>query len=198
MAIEFPGKQFEVSRRYVNSSISLANELQHKRTANYRDASLCLEATSSIVNIFRILTSQSTRFMYPELSAIFSFKTITRIQDEHIYELEVEIVNQGNNAINNFKFELLFPDLDTISRRYSILFSQNKSMEHFIMLNPKDKSVSIIHEPQFIRITYRSKDILFAKDKQVIGELLGLRYLILTKIFIQISRISKDTLVRIC
>ena len=46
------------------------------------------------------------------------------------------------------------------------------------MLNPKDKSVSIIHEPQFIRITYRSKDILFAKDKQVIGELLGLRYLI--------------------
>jgi hypothetical protein len=51
---EYSGSSNEVLRRHAKASLALAAELQHKRTANYRDAALCAEATRTVVNIVAI------------------------------------------------------------------------------------------------------------------------------------------------
>jgi len=53
-----PGGTNEELRRHVRSSLSLAVSLQHRRTASFRDAALCVEATSSVVNIIAILAGR--------------------------------------------------------------------------------------------------------------------------------------------
>lgn len=45
-------------RRHARASLQLAVELQHKRTASFRAAALCLEATSSITSIIAILSGR--------------------------------------------------------------------------------------------------------------------------------------------
>jgi len=53
---EFAGNSNEAMRKYARSALDLANELQHRRTATFRLASLCLEATSSVVAVVAIIT----------------------------------------------------------------------------------------------------------------------------------------------
>lgn len=52
------GGSNENVRRHARASLQLAVELQHKRTADFRAAALCLEATSSITNIIAILSGR--------------------------------------------------------------------------------------------------------------------------------------------
>jgi hypothetical protein len=47
--------EHEAVRKHARSAVDLANTLQHKRTASYRDAALCLEGTASVVNIIEIV-----------------------------------------------------------------------------------------------------------------------------------------------
>jgi hypothetical protein len=55
---EFAGSQNEAIRRHAKASLILANELQHKRTARYKDAALCSEATRTVVNIVAITSEK--------------------------------------------------------------------------------------------------------------------------------------------
>lgn len=55
IAATVPGQTNETIRRHVKAALALALELQHKRTADFRLAALCLEATSSTVNVLAIL-----------------------------------------------------------------------------------------------------------------------------------------------
>jgi len=52
------GGTFEAARRHAKASLSLANDLQHRRTAQFRDAALCAEATSSVMNIIAIVSGR--------------------------------------------------------------------------------------------------------------------------------------------
>lgn len=52
------GGSNEDLRRHARASLQLAVSLQHKRTADFRSAALCLEATSSVVNILAILSGR--------------------------------------------------------------------------------------------------------------------------------------------
>jgi hypothetical protein len=52
------GSTNENIRRYARAALQLAIELQHKRTADFRNAALCLEATSSTANIVAIISGQ--------------------------------------------------------------------------------------------------------------------------------------------
>lgn len=52
------GSSNETVRKYAKSSLQLAVELQHRRSADYRVASLCLEATSSVVHTVAILAGR--------------------------------------------------------------------------------------------------------------------------------------------
>jgi hypothetical protein len=49
------GGSNEDIRRHARAALKLTNNLQHKRTADFRAAALCLEATSSVANILAIL-----------------------------------------------------------------------------------------------------------------------------------------------
>ena len=55
---ELAGSSNEVARRNAWASFDLANDLQHARTAVFRQAALCAEATASVVNLIAILSRQ--------------------------------------------------------------------------------------------------------------------------------------------
>ena len=58
LAHELGGKSNEVPRKHAKAALTLANELTHKRTASFRDAALCTEATASVVNIIAIISGR--------------------------------------------------------------------------------------------------------------------------------------------
>jgi len=55
---ELSGSPNEVLRKYVKDVYQLAVTLQHKRSANFREAALCVEATCSLANIISIISGQ--------------------------------------------------------------------------------------------------------------------------------------------
>ncbi len=57
---EYSGSSFEELRRCVRAIVDLANSLQHDRSANIKDATLCYEASMSLVNIFGILSGRKS------------------------------------------------------------------------------------------------------------------------------------------
>lgn len=58
LVAELKGKSNEAARRHARAALSLANDLQHRRTATTRDAALCAEATASLVNLVAILSGR--------------------------------------------------------------------------------------------------------------------------------------------
>lgn len=58
ISMELSGSSNEEARKHAKASLSFANALQHKRTANFRDAALCAEATVSVVNIIAIVSGR--------------------------------------------------------------------------------------------------------------------------------------------
>ena len=48
----------KAARKHAKAAYDLANNLQHRRTANFRQAALCTEATASIVNVIAIISGR--------------------------------------------------------------------------------------------------------------------------------------------
>jgi len=57
---ELSGGPNEEARRHAKAVVALADALVHRRTANYRDAALCVEAAQSAANIASIVTGRTT------------------------------------------------------------------------------------------------------------------------------------------
>lgn len=55
---ELPGAGNEATRRHAKASLELANHLQHERTASFRSAAMCAEATTSVVNLIAIVSGR--------------------------------------------------------------------------------------------------------------------------------------------
>ena len=60
-ASELEGGANEEARAHAKAALRLALALQHKRTADFRLAALCAEATSSVVNILAVLAGRRGR-----------------------------------------------------------------------------------------------------------------------------------------
>jgi hypothetical protein len=58
IAVELAGASKEASRRHAKAAFDLANDLQHKRTADFRHAALCAEATVAVINLIAIVSGQ--------------------------------------------------------------------------------------------------------------------------------------------
>lgn len=58
IAVELGGVSHEPSRRHAKAAFDLANDLQHKRTATFRHAALCAEATVAVINLVAIVSGQ--------------------------------------------------------------------------------------------------------------------------------------------
>jgi hypothetical protein len=61
--VELAGKANEEARTHAKAALSLAIALQHKRTADFKMAALCAEATASVVNILAILAGRRGRLL---------------------------------------------------------------------------------------------------------------------------------------
>jgi uncharacterized protein YutE (UPF0331/DUF86 family) len=55
LAVELGGGSNEAARKHAKAALALANDTQHRRTAAFRDAALCSEATTAVVNIVAIV-----------------------------------------------------------------------------------------------------------------------------------------------
>lgn len=55
---ELSGSSNEAARKYAKAALDLANGLQHSRTASFRDAAVCVEATTSVVNLIAIISGR--------------------------------------------------------------------------------------------------------------------------------------------
>lgn len=60
---ELAGSSNEESRAHAKAALRLALALQHKRTADFRMAALCAEATSSVVSILAVLAGRRGRLL---------------------------------------------------------------------------------------------------------------------------------------
>jgi hypothetical protein len=52
------GQSSEYHRKFTKASFNLAVSLQHRRTATFHDAALCVEATRSVINTIAIISGQ--------------------------------------------------------------------------------------------------------------------------------------------
>jgi hypothetical protein len=96
---ELSGGANEEARRHARASISLADSLVHRRTANYRDAALCIEATQSTANLVSIITGRTeTERIVPANTEPFR---IPKMGDSTLDSIVEYYKNQG--------LELAFP-----------------------------------------------------------------------------------------
>lgn len=58
LAATVKGERNYSARKYAKASLDLANNLQHDRNANHRDAMLCAEVTASVVNFVAIISGK--------------------------------------------------------------------------------------------------------------------------------------------
>jgi len=58
VSVELRGGSSEESRKHARSALELAVALQHRRTATFRDAALCVEATTSVINVIAIMAGR--------------------------------------------------------------------------------------------------------------------------------------------
>lgn len=58
ISIALQGSSHEVARKHARAAVDLAVELQHRRTADFRQAALCVEATASVVNVIAIVSGR--------------------------------------------------------------------------------------------------------------------------------------------
>jgi hypothetical protein len=58
IAVELSGGANEEARRHARSALDLANALTHRRTATSRDAAMCVEATTTVVNVVAIVAGR--------------------------------------------------------------------------------------------------------------------------------------------
>lgn len=58
IAVEFGGGANKIVRTHARAAFDLANELQHSRTADFRSAALCAEATAGVINVIAIASGR--------------------------------------------------------------------------------------------------------------------------------------------
>lgn len=58
ISVELRGGATEEARRYAKAALDSANSLQHRRTAEFRAAAMCAEATISVVNLVAIISGR--------------------------------------------------------------------------------------------------------------------------------------------
>lgn len=61
IAVELEGGPNENIRKHARASLDLANDLIHRRTAEFRLAALCAEATNAVINIISIISGRRDR-----------------------------------------------------------------------------------------------------------------------------------------
>jgi hypothetical protein len=92
---ELQASSQEAARKFAKAALELANDLQHRRTATFRDTSLCLEATNAVIKVVALVSGKS------EFSAKgVAYKKIYSLMPRLIEEMSADI--KGDPLIREF------------------------------------------------------------------------------------------------
>ena len=58
IAVELAGGPHEEARAHARAALRLADALWHRRTAGFREAAMCLEATAAVINVIAIASGR--------------------------------------------------------------------------------------------------------------------------------------------
>lgn len=58
IAVELAGGSNEEVRKHARSALGLASALEHRRTATFRDAAMCVEGTTTVINVIAIVAGR--------------------------------------------------------------------------------------------------------------------------------------------
>lgn len=61
VSVELSGAGHTNARKHAKAAVDLANDVQHDRTASFRDAALCAEATVSVIRIIAVVSGRHER-----------------------------------------------------------------------------------------------------------------------------------------
>lgn len=112
IARELSGGSNESARKHAKAALELANTLVHKRTAVFREAALCAEATSSVLNCIAIVfgrrdpdspdTPRASPFLVPASNSLQHL--LDQINREPVYK-RVDRILQLLGAESQYRYE---------------------------------------------------------------------------------------------
>jgi len=181
----------EVSPALQNDSSEQLHSLQSSHTTHIDSVTGPVHTGTGDIHIHSASPQEAPSHAHVEFS--YRLVEISSVLDEHLYELEVIVENQGSQAIKDFKLEFTFPNLDTIPRTWVVVapMSGNAKCEpatQLVEVEPRDdEAVSFSREDYTIQVTCWSRGVLFPKDKVVLTEAIGLKYRIDKSVYANIE-----------
>lgn len=122
------------------------------------------------------------RGIMPDAEVEFGYKVIQSTRDKHKYQLGIIVRNHGAIAINNFKIEFTFPNyagFNNLHSEHRHLFKQGS--EHENITYKRNEAYDHV-------IAYRSKHLIFPKDKVDVGADIQWRYSINYQTYLEIRK----------
>lgn len=173
---ELGGRKKEVMRRFARSSLDLANELVHKRTATHDDAAQCVEATAAVVGVIGRISGQSieSEVLFPTLR--FGYSVIELSSELHTYQLEVVLDNGEGPAISGLKLEIDFPDLDVTELKWRPLSFINQPSYQRIEIGPPSSDITYSRTRRVVSVTYRPSHEILPGEEIDLSEAICLKY----------------------
>jgi len=125
---ELQGSTYEIARKFAKAALDLANDLQHRRTASFRDAALCVEATNAVVRVVGLVSGHSE-----VASREAPYRKVQSLMPDLIAEMSADLKSEplvrelflvGKGWVMNFQdhcFEYFFEEHDKLSNKFQIL-----------------------------------------------------------------------------
>lgn len=158
---ELPGSNNEAARRYAKAALSLANDLQHSRTASFQEAAVCAEATASVVNFIAIVSGHRDpdlhRQLSPKIEMVFGAFPACR----HVFLFDgkpctlfrVGLLNSGGKTIENIRVSLEQIDPQGITfGPIRLLFMNQRQPDEEFRFHPGQNPSLFVDVIQHVRI----------------------------------------------
>jgi len=135
----------------------------------------------------RDVMNRSTK---PDVQVTFDSKRLSRGETNDLFALNVVVKNQGQLVVNHFKLEFAFPNLDGLpfSSHVAVqptgFMSEEKPSEKLVTTKTTDaRAVTFETGEEFIRVIYRSINVLFPNDQEDVSKALELKYFMDSYVF---------------
>ena len=125
---ELGGSSHEAARRFAKAALDLANDLQHKRTATFRDAALCIEATAAVIRVVALISGHlqgtSRQAIYRKIQSLMPELIAEISTDMKANPLIREFLLVSKQWVMNLRspcFIYYFEDYDNLASKIQIL-----------------------------------------------------------------------------
>jgi hypothetical protein len=125
----------------------------------------------------------------PDVQVEFRANRVDGNRQWRRFSLDTLVTNRGQSVVNNFKLELLFPNLDELRRHFRWTppptRSANTVSSNLVELKLVDeRAVTLGKTSGYHRVTFRSQGVLFPGDEENMNNGCQLAYLIVSDMYI--------------